>query len=172
MLPPPPQLKLRSSARQRANLIHGTSVHGPWYMKGSMVHLEAFPDTKNASFQKFASAKASQLRAPARKFNTWSMVHRSMVHERVHPKTFPLPKPRCFKNSPQLKLRSFARQRANSIHGPWYIGTWYMTPWFTSSPSSPASPSLPSPSPVLLSPLSLPRSVPVSRVAAAEPAGP
>ena len=26
-----------------------------------------------------------------------------------------------------LLLRNFARQRANLIHGPWYIGPWYMS---------------------------------------------
>ena len=35
-------------------------------------------------------------------------------------------KPRMLNPPPQLKLRSFARQRANFLHGPWYIGTWYM----------------------------------------------
>ena len=48
---------------------------------------KAFSLPQTASLQKFASAPAPQLRAQARKFNTWSMVHRYMVHERVHEQT-------------------------------------------------------------------------------------
>ena len=41
-------------------------------------------------------------------------------------KTFPDTKSASLQKFTLLPLRSFARKRANLIHGTWYIGTWYM----------------------------------------------